>query len=205
FGNLRTADNSTVVTASRNAGSGILLGTTTATAKGGLATFSNLSYTNTETIDLSFSSGVLPVIISSSINVGPGPARKLVIITQPSSTATAGQAFSQQPQVRLQDQFGNLRAADNSTIVTASRGSGTGTLQGTTAATVSGGVASFADLSYPIAETMKVLFTSGSATNALSSNVVVSAGAFTKLLTLAPGETAAPGTPTGKSGTATNQ
>jgi hypothetical protein len=52
---------------------------------------------------------------------------------------------------------------------------------------------------------MKVLFTSGTASNALSSNVVVSAGAFTKLLTLAPGETAAPGTPTGKTGTPTNQ
>ena len=205
FGNLRTADNSTVVTVSRNAGSGTLLGTKTATASGGIATFSNLSYTNMETIDLSFSSGALPVIISSSINVGPGPARNLIIITQPSSTATAGQAFSQQPQIRLIDQFGNLRAGDNSTIVTAARGSGTGTLQGTTAATVSAGVATFTDLSYPVAETLKLLFTSGSASNALSSNVVVSAGAFIKLLTLAPGETAAPGTPTGKTGIPTNQ
>src|SRR5207247_5593389 len=90
FGNWRTADNSTVVTASRNAGSGTLLGTRTATASGGLATFANLSYTNTETIDLTFSSGALPVIISSPINVGPGPARKLIILSQPSSTATAG-------------------------------------------------------------------------------------------------------------------
>jgi hypothetical protein len=205
FGNLRTADNSTVVSVARNAGSGALLGTTSATASGGIATFSNLSYTNTETIDLSFSSGALPVIISSSINVGPGPARKLTIVTQPSSTATAGQAFPQQPQVRLEDQYGNVRTGDNSTIVTASRGSGTGTLQGTTAATVNAGVATFTDLSYPLAETMKILFTSGSASNALSGNVVVSAGAFTKLLTLAPGETAAPGTATGKTGTPTEQ
>jgi len=205
FGNLRTADNSTVVTASRNAGSGTLLGTRTATAIGGIATFSSLSYTNMEIIDLGFTSGVLPVIISSSINVGPGPARKLIVLTQPSSTATAGQAFSQQPQVQLQDQFGNLRVGDNSTIVTASRRSGTGTLQGTTTATVSGGIATFTDLSYPIAETMNVSFTSGSASNALSGNVVVVAGAFTKLLTLAPGETAAAGTVTGKTGTPTNQ
>jgi len=205
FGNLRTADNSTVVSVARHAGSGPLLGTTTATASGGIATFSNLSYTNMEIIDLSFSSGALPLIISPSINVGAGPTRKLTIMTQPSSTATAGQAFSQQPRVRLEDQFGNLRAGDNSTIVIASRGSGTGTLQGTTAATVSAGVATFTDLSYPVAETMKVLFASGSASNALSSNVVVSAGAFTKLLTLAPGEAAAPGTATGKTGTPTNQ
>jgi hypothetical protein len=107
FGNLRTADNSTVVTVARNAGSGLLGGTKTATASGGIAAFSNLSYTNAETIDLGFSSGALPVIISSSINVAAGPVRKLIILAQPSSTATAGQPFPQQPRVRLEDQFGN--------------------------------------------------------------------------------------------------
>jgi len=88
--------------------------------------------------------------------VGPGPARKLIILRQPSSTATAGQTFAQQPQVGLQDQFGNFCSSDNSTVVGASRGSGTGTLQGTTTATAIGGTVTFTDLSYPVAETMKV-------------------------------------------------
>ena len=182
-----------------------MLGTTTATASGGIATFSSLSYTNMEIIDLSFSSGALPVIISSSINVGPGPVRKLIIITQPSSSATAGQTFAQQPQVRLQDQYGNLCANDTTTVVTAKRSTGKGTLQGATNVTASAGVATFTDLNYLVAETMNIVFTGGAATNATSSNVVVSAGAFTKLRMLAPGETAAPGTVNGKSGNPTNQ
>ncbi|HXJ72459.1 MAG TPA: hypothetical protein VNM37_06385, partial [Candidatus Dormibacteraeota bacterium] len=156
-------------------------------------------------IDLSFSSGALPAVISASIDVGPGPARKIVILSQPSSTATAGLAFAQQPQVRLMDQYGNICSRDNSTVVTAARNTGTGTLKGTTGVAVSGGVASFTDLNYPIAETMSIVFSTAGATNAVSSNVVVSAGAFTKLLLLAGGETAAPGTANGKTGTPTNQ
>lgn len=205
FGNLRTTDNTTVITVTRNAGTGTLLGTKTATAVGGVATFANLSYTNVETINLTFGSGTLPALNSSSIAVGPGPARKLILLTQPSSSATAGQSFAQQPQVGLQDQFGNLCSNDNSTVVTASRGSGTGSLQGTINVTATAGMTSFSDLSYPVAETMKVLFASGSLTNVLSGNVLVSAGAFTKLLVLGPGESAAPGTATGKTGSPTNQ
>ncbi len=205
FGNLRTADNTTVVTVARNSGTGVLLGTKTATASGGIARFTNLSYTNMEVIDLSFSSGALPVVISSSIDVGPGPARKIVILSQPSGTATAGLAFTQQPQVRLLDQYGNACVRDNSTVVTAARNAGTGTLKGTTAVPVSAGVATFTDLNYPIAETMNIAFSAPGATNTVSSNIVVSAGAFTKLLLLAPGETAAPGTANGKTGIAVNQ
>ena len=205
FGNLRTSDNTTIVTVARNAGTGVLLCTKTATASGGIARFSNLSYTNLQTIDLKFSSGSLPVVISSSINVGPGAARKLRILSQPSSTAKAGQLFAQQPLLRLEDQYGNVCTNDSITVVTASRNTGTGTLRGTTNVTASAGLVSFTDLSYPKAETTSILFKGGTATNATSTNIVVSAGAFSKLLLLAPGETAAPGTINGKTGTLTNQ
>jgi hypothetical protein len=205
FGNLRTSDNTTVVTVARSAGTDVLLGTKTATAKGGIATFTNLSYTNMETISLSFSNGTLPVLLSSPINVGPGAARKLRIIAQPSTTAAAGQAFAQQPQIRLEDQYGNICTNDNATLVTASRNTGTATLQGTTSITASAGFATFTDLNYPKAETMSIVFKGGAATNAISTNVVVKAGVFTKLLLLAPGETAAPGTAAGKTGIVTNQ
>jgi hypothetical protein len=205
FGNPRTTDNTTVVTVARNLGTGTLLGTKTATASGGVATFSNLSYTNMQTINLNFTSGSMTAVTSSSITVGPGAARKLVILTQPSATATAGQAFAQQPQISLIDQYGNLCVNDNSTVVQAARGTGTGALQGTTAMPASAGVVSFTNLSYPIAETMTVAFSGTGLTNATSSSVVVSADAFAKLLVLAPGETAAPGTANGKSGTPTSQ
>src|SRR4029450_8093307 len=58
-----------------------------------------------------------------------GAASKLVIVTQPSSTAVAGVFFAQQPQIRIEDQYGNLRTSDNSTVVTVARSAGSGTLQ----------------------------------------------------------------------------
>ncbi|TAK93698.1 MAG: Ig-like domain repeat protein [Verrucomicrobia bacterium] len=200
FGNLRSSDNTTVVTVARNLGTGTLSGTTTATASGGIVSFANLSYAVAETMNLSFTSGALTGAVSSDVTVSPATANRLTILTQPSGTATAGIAFAQQPVIRIEDQYGNLRSADNSTVVTATRSVGTGTLQGTTTATASGGVASFGNLNYPAAETMKIVFSAGGLTNATSSNVVVSAGAFTKLQVLVPGETAAPGTISGKTG-----
>src|SRR5207245_1454226 len=141
FGNLRMSDNSTLVSAVRNLGSGPLQGTTSATASGGVAGFSSLSYTVAETINLSFSSGSLTAATSSNVVVSAAAASKLTILTQPSSTATAGVAFTQQPAIRIEDQYGNLRSGDNSTVVTAARSGGTGSLQGSTTATASSGVA----------------------------------------------------------------
>ena len=66
--------------------------------------------------------------------------------TQPSTTATAGQAFAIQPLIDEEDQFGNLETGDDNTTVTASVASGTGSLAGTTTITVSGGVAAFTNL-----------------------------------------------------------
>src|SRR5206468_3124885 len=60
-----------------------------------------------------------------------GPAVRLTIQTQPASTAMAGVAFAQQPAIRIEDSAGNLLITDNSTVVTAARSAGSGTLQGT--------------------------------------------------------------------------
>src|SRR5207249_2744654 len=87
-----------------------------------------------------------------------------------------------------------------STVVTATRATGSSALQGATTATASGGIATFTSLSYPLAETITILFSSGSLTNVTSGSVAVSAGTFTKLQLLVPGETAAPGTGSGKTG-----
>ncbi|HXJ76162.1 MAG TPA: hypothetical protein VNM37_25115, partial [Candidatus Dormibacteraeota bacterium] len=199
FGNRATTDNSTVVTATRNAGTGTLQGTTSVTAANGLATFANLSYNNVETITIDFSSSFSKVT-SSSITVVSGAPRKLVVQTQPSSTATAGLAFTQQPVIYVIDAAGNL-VNTNGLVITAARGAGTGTLQGTLTASTVGGVATFTNLSHNVATTINLNFTSGSLTNATSSNIVVSAAAFAKLQLLAPGETAAPGSASGKTGT----
>ena len=101
-------------------------------------------------------------------HVSPAAASQLVIHTQPSATATAGQAFATQPVIDEEDQFGNLETGDNSTVVTARSQSGTGPLQGTTTVTVSGGVATFTNLADNKAETISLDFTSGGLTNATS-------------------------------------
>src|SRR6185369_945579 len=145
----------------------------------------------------SFSNGTLTVTAAA--------AGKLIVQTQPSSTAVAGAAFVQQPQIRIEDQYGNLRSSDNTTIVTAARSAGSGTLQGTLTATAVNGVATFANLSHNVANTINLSFSSSGLTNATSANIVVSPAAFTQLQLLVPGEAAAPGTASGKTGTPNGQ
>src|SRR5262249_38677991 len=145
----------------------------------------------------SFVNGVLTVTAASGSS--------LIILTQPSSTATAGVPFAQQPAVAIQDAYGNLRSSDNSTVVPAARTAGTGTLQGTLTATAVNGVATFANLSHNVANTINLSFSSSGLTNATSANIVVSAAAFAQLQLLVPGETALPGTANGKTGAPSGQ
>src|SRR6185369_11469041 len=108
------------------------------------------------------------------------------------ATATAGAAFAQQPVIRIEDSLGNLRSSDNGRVVTVARSAGSGTLQGTLTATTVNGVATFANLSHNVANTITLSFTATGLTSATSGNVVVSPAAFAKLQLLVPGETAAP-------------
>jgi hypothetical protein len=124
FGNLMSSDNSIVVTVSLGFGSAALQGTLSRTALNGVVTFTNLSYNVAETINLSFGSGSLTGTASSNVVVSAASANRLTILTQPGPTAVAGTVFGPQPVVRIEDQFGNLRSSDNSTVVTATRGAG---------------------------------------------------------------------------------
>ena len=184
FGNVETGDNLTQVTAALSLGSGPLLGTTTVTVSGGVATFTNLHDDNVETIALQFTcSPVLTTVTSSNIVVSPGPASQLVVQTEPSSSATAGLPFSTQPVVYVEDQYGNLETGDNSTEVTAALSVGSGPLFGTMTVTASGGIASFTDLADDTAETISLQFTSAPIlTSADSSNIVVSPAAASQLV-----------------------
>ena len=132
----------------------------------------------------------------SLTNTGAG-ATQLVIFTQPSATVTAGSAFGTQPVVYVEDLSGNLETGDNNTQVTVSLGTGTGPLQGTTTVTVSGGIATFTNLSDNTAETITLQFTSNpSLTAATSNNVVVNpAAASTLVVYTQPSSTATAGSP----------
>ena len=91
-------------------------------------------------------------------------------------------AFSTQPVVYVEDQYGDLETGDNTTQVTASLASGTGPLHGTVTVTVSGGIATFTDLSDNTAETISLQFTSVPVlTAATSNNIVISPAAASQL------------------------
>jgi hypothetical protein len=175
-GNLEAGDNSTRVTVSLESG-GSLTGTRTVTVSGGIATFTGLADDRAETAQLVFRSvPALSPATSSNVVISPAQPSQLVIHTQPSATATTGQAFAIQPVIYEEDQFGNLETADSSTKVNASLLLGIGPLMGTTTVTVVGGVATFAGLADNTAETIVLLFTSPGLARAISSAITISAG-----------------------------
>ena len=115
-------------------------------------------------MNLGFTSSVSTVSATSSANitVSPAAASQLVINTQPSPTATAGQLFATQPVIFEEDPFNNILTGDNSTVIAAMLNTGTGPLKGAVTATVSGGVARFTNLADNLAEQITLKFTTGS-------------------------------------------
>src|SRR5207244_8965137 len=85
------------------------------------------------------------------------------VTTQPAG-ATAGAAFTTQPAVAIEDQFGNTVTGDTSTV-TVALNSGTGPLQGTLTKAAVAGVATFTGLRLDDASDAKTLrFTDGALT-----------------------------------------
>lgn len=85
---------------------------------------------------------------SGTVTVNPSTATKLAFGQQPTSTAVGG-TISPAVTVRVLDAYGNLATGDNSDTITLAIGTNPvgGVLSGTTSITVSGGVATFSDLS----------------------------------------------------------
>ncbi|MBR9916829.1 T9SS type A sorting domain-containing protein [bacterium] len=123
------------------------------------------------------SEGALTPVTSGTITVVHSTASALVIGTAPSSTATAGTAFAQQPVVNIVDVFGNTVTSDNSTQITAVRSLGTGDLQGTTSKTVVSGVATFTNLSHNIANSIEIQFSATGFSSVHSAQIDISAAA----------------------------
>ncbi len=186
FGNILTGDSSTAITAYIGSGVGPLGGTVSATVKAGVATFSGLSALAAGTITLQFTGAGLTSIPTVPVVISPAAASKLVIRTQPSPGATAGQAFLTQPVIAEEDAYGNLETDDSSTQVIASVATGAGPLQGTAYATLSGGIATFANLADDIAGTITLKFASDGVASSPTSSIAVSPTAATKLQIAVP-------------------
>jgi hypothetical protein len=161
-----------------------------------LRTVGSWTVTATELTDTTKAS-----VTSPPVTVTPGPASRLVMAVQPSPTVVAGDALAQQPVVLIEDSSGNVRSNDSLTI-TAAASSGPGTLLGSTSVAAVNGVATFTNLAPAAAQNVTLRFTNDGLTPAISDNIAVSAGPFSRLLVLLPSQTNAPGTATGRGGTA---
>jgi hypothetical protein len=105
-----------------------------------LKTAGNQSVSATDTATASLTA-------SATVAVSPAAADHLLFLQPPSDTA-AGQTLSPDI-VAVADAFGNVETGDNTDTITLSLGANpsAGTLSGTLTLTVSGGVATFGDLS----------------------------------------------------------
>jgi hypothetical protein len=152
------------------------------TNSNGRAGFQNLRITGPPdddyvlTFTATFNSVVLTPVSTGPLVVTAGGAARLVLLTQPSSSAQSGVPFAQQPVVQVQDATGN--PLTGSRTITASIGDGGGTLiGGVTATTGTGSTATFDDLG--ISGTIgsrTLIFSSGALTPAESSPINLTTG-----------------------------
>lgn len=174
-----------VVTASIATGSGAALGgTLTATTNAnGTATFGNLKLTGAPgSYALAFGAQNLTSVNSTAITIGAGAPALLAMATQPSTSASSGQAFAQQPSVQITDASGNA-VADAGVTISAGIASGGGTLNGTlTATTNANGLAQFTSLAIVGSSGPRTLsFGAPNLTTVISSTVTIGAGGATTI------------------------
>ncbi|MFP8488581.1 invasin domain 3-containing protein [Gracilimonas sp. Q87] len=108
---------------------------------------------------------------SGTITVLPRDADQIVIDSQPPANAIAGEVFTNNLVIHVEDIFGNLVTTDNSTEATVSINNGNGTLSGTLTRTAVNGVITFNDLSADIANTIDLSVIS-SGLNSLTTSAI---------------------------------
>jgi hypothetical protein len=111
---------------------------------------------------------------------------QLVVHVQPSASATAGTPFATQPVIWEENANGVLQSNDDSTVVTASVIGAGGQLQGTTSITLSGGVATFSNLSDDTAGTITLVFTSSALATVESNPINVAPGPVNDVIVKRP-------------------
>jgi hypothetical protein len=110
---------------------------------------------------------------SAAVTVNPAAASQVVFV-QPPTNATAGAAISPAVTVKVVDAFGNVRNGDSVTVSLTGSPSGV-TLGGTLTQTVSGGVATFSNLTVSAAGSYTLTATSGSLSQTSSSFTIAAA------------------------------
>ena len=169
---------------------------TAATNSSGVATFSGLAITGTPgQYRLVFTAAGVPSVTSDPIDLGPGAPDELRVVVQPSDVAVSALPFLVQPEVQLVDNLGTPVPLAG-VAVTASIGSGGGTLGGTlTVETNSEGRAEFTDLRITGSGNHTLKFNATGLTEAESEaiDVILSAGSDELAIAVQP-------SPTGRNG-----
>ena len=185
-GNVLTADNSQVTIAIATGPAGAVLGgTVTVQAQNGVATFTDLSLTQSGSYTFTASDATDGFVsaASSSITVTPAAATQLAFLQQPTS-ATAGSAITPGVTVAVEDPYGNIVTDQNSTVslfVDGAQGPWRARHRVRFTAQVQDGVATFSDLSLRRAGTYSLVAADGRLTRAISSSFVISPAAATHL------------------------
>ncbi len=131
------------VTASIFAGGGVLQGTTTVVATGGLATFTDLRIDGAGVQTLLFSAVGLDPVAAAGVAVAQVPAS--VVIERTAAGLYNGVPFEIQPRIEVRDHAG-LRLQGGSPSIIVSKVNGNGTLAGTLTASAIAGLATFSDV-----------------------------------------------------------
>ena len=173
FGNLVTsATDSIDMAIGANPGGGTLNGTTTVSAVGGTAVFSDLNIQQAGVgYTLTASSGTLTSATSAAFDITADVAASMRFGQQPTSSV-AGVPFSPAVAVEILDQYGNpATGTPTGVLVAIENNAGGGVLLGTAFVTSAGGVAAFPDIAVTKVGTGYTL----SATSSLSTII---SGAF---------------------------
>ncbi len=179
------ATSTVAVNATLNGSGGVLSGTTTVNAVGGVATFSNLAITGPGTFTVTFSAGTLSSATSRSIAIGALPPSQLGVVTQPGGAVT-GSALAPQPVVAIQNASGIVVPSATNVVTATLVGTG-GTLSGTTTVAAVNGVATFTNLVVTGAGSYTIAFSASTLTSVTSQAVVITTAPATQLgLSTAP-------------------
>ena len=195
------------VTIALTTGTGTLSGTATVAAVAGVATFTGLkiNLTGTDKVLTATSGTLTSATTSPAFTITAGALDHFSVTKTDSSaigTQTAGTSFN--VMIRAQDVNNNLVPSFTGTVdMTSSSLFGAG--GGTTGAFTAGVLSSLAVTlnRAGASQTLTATRTSGG-TETGTATFNVNVGAFTRLQLLVPGETAAPGTGSGKTGTPSN-
>jgi hypothetical protein len=203
FGNVVDTDTRQVAIAiDTNPSSGTLSGTASVNAVAGVATLSDLSVDKAGTgyTLVASSTPSLTGATSDAFAINAAAASKVAFSQQPSDTTTAGNDFAEQPEVQVQDSFGNV-VTDSTAAVhlvltaeTAPLGAELSCAQASNTMSAVAGVAAFSECNVnKVAVAYTFTATSDGLTSATSDTFAITAGLASKFVVTGTADTQAAG------------